>query len=209
MKTIAGFFFLFFVVFQLTAFAQREKNVGVKVGLSDANQYFSPDPGFSTYQKIGLYLGVPVQVHFSEMIAVQLEPSFIQKGMYYSYFRTNLGRVTMNYLELPVFLKLIVGKKFKFNVVAGPSAAVAIGGSSTSPLGIKGLLNYKNDYDRYDFGVNAGAGIQFPIKNKFMTIDIRYGYGLSDIASKERKNTTITNRTILLTVGFNYSTKKE
>jgi len=127
------------------------------------------------------------------------------------------------YLELPVNVvaKIPVGEYSKFFVGAGPYAAAGIAGKNkveTHTLGIaanssKNIV-YSNDnpttpqeenygygkLKRFDYGVNALAGIEFP---KF-SIGANYGYGLVKINSgtDNTANDKGKNRVISLFLGI-------
>jgi hypothetical protein len=45
------------------------------------------------------------------------------------------------------------------------------------------------NFRRWDFGMQAGAGYNFNLKKSILTLDVRYGYGLSNISKDiERYN---------------------
>jgi len=127
------------------------------------------------------------------------------------------------YLELPVnfVAKIPTGEYSKFFVGVGPYAAAGIAGKNkveTHTLGIVGNTSqniaYSNDnpttsqeenygygkLKRFDYGVNALAGIEFP---KF-SVGANYGYGLAKINSgtDNTANDKGKNRVISLSVGI-------
>ncbi len=127
------------------------------------------------------------------------------------------------YLELPVNFvgKIPIGEYSKFFIGAGPYAAAGIAGKNkveTHTLGIaanssKNIV-YSNDnpttsqeenygygkLKRFDYGVNALAGIEFP---KF-SIGANYGYGLVKInsGSNNSANDKGKNRVLSLSLGI-------
>jgi hypothetical protein len=127
------------------------------------------------------------------------------------------------YLELPVnfVAKIPVGTYSNFYIGAGPYAAAGIAGKNkveTSILGLSGSTSknivYSNDdpttsqeenygygkLKRFDYGVNALAGIEFP---KF-SIGANYGYGLTKINSgtDNTANDKGKNRVLSLSLGI-------
>lgn len=192
------------VFFQSTILlAQSKTSIGAKLGLNYSKQYiYSNQIASPVLSKIGIYVGVPIELKFSKLFAFQIEPSFIQKGYKYFYGSRSYSVANINYLELPIFLKLLIGEKIQFNIVAGSSAAVAIGGGIKTPSSPTQLLDFKNgNYNRYDFCLQTGTGLKIPVKKRAIIIDIRYCYGLYDI-SKENSNTTkVNNRGLVATTG--------
>lgn len=106
------------------------------------------------------------------------------------------------YLELPLNFvgKISIGEYSKFYVGAGPYAAAGIAGKNKVEIHTIGVVTnssknivYSNDnpttsqeenygygkLKRFDYGVNALAGIEFPKFN----IGVNYGYGLVKINS--------------------------
>lgn len=127
------------------------------------------------------------------------------------------------YLELPVnfVAKVPVGTFSNFFAGAGPYAAAGIAGKNkveTSILGVSGNVSknivYSNDnpatpqeenygygkLKRFDYGVNALAGIEFP---KF-SVGANYGYGLTKINSgtDNSSNDKGKNRVLSLSLGI-------
>lgn len=202
-KLFLNIFWIFiFLIINVIANSQTEIRVGVKSGFNSAKQYTSPDPKFaSTMPKVGFYIGVPIEIKFAKLFAFQIEPSYIQKGFIYSYVVGYNTSISFNYFELPLFLKLVKGEKVQFNIIAGPSAAVAVGGIYRPPFQSAQLISFPNRYyNRYDIGLNAGGGIKFSVGKKFMIIDMRYSYGLYDISIKN--STKILNKGFITTVGL-------
>ena len=127
------------------------------------------------------------------------------------------------YLELPVNFvgKIPIGEYSKFYVGAGPYAAAGIAGKNKVETHIVGVestssknIVYSNDnpatsqeenygygkLKRFDYGLNALAGIEFP---KF-SIGANYGYGLVKINSgtDNSSNDKGKNRVISLSLGI-------
>lgn len=196
-----SFWILIFLVSNGIAVGQTETKVGVKLGFNLAKQYLSPDPQYAlTLTKAGIYIGIPIEIPLSKLFAVQIEPSFISKGLLYAVNPGYYSSVSINYFEVPVFLKFNKGDNFQFNIIAGPSAAVAVGGKINQPVTSQ-LINFDNgNYSRYDVCLNAGAGIKIPLKKKFIIIDTRYSYGVYNISAKSTAK--IMNRGIIITLGL-------
>lgn len=127
------------------------------------------------------------------------------------------------YLELPVNIvgKIPIGEYSKIYIGAGPYAAAGIAGKNKVETHIVGVVNnssknivYSNDnpttsqeenygygkLKRFDYGINALAGIEFP---KF-TLGANYGYGLVKINSgtDNTSNDKGKNRVVSLSLGI-------
>lgn len=173
------------------------------------------------------HAGIGYDVPLSDYFSLQPGLIFTGKGAKTQLGRESDNfyyRATSNpmYLELPVNVvgKIPVGEYSKFFIGAGPYAAAGIAGKNqveTNTLGIvsgssKNIV-YSNDnpatspeenygygkLKRFDYGVNALAGIEFP---KF-SIGANYGYGLVKINSgtDNTANDKGKNRIISLSLG--------
>ena len=108
----------------------------------------------------------------------------------------------LNTLELPVLARFHFGK---FYVNAGPSIAYTLSGDSkindkTTKLSFDNTIG---GYKRFDAGIQAGGGVEFPFKQRRIALDIRYNYGLTNIGySKE-----MYNRAVMISVNFSKAWK--
>lgn len=129
----------------------------------------------------------------------------------------------LNYIEVPVMLKLKFGPAF---IIAGPYMAYAMDGQKLVTMTVDGkkLLESQveeqgqipsNDvfkdaefngdnvtFSRTDYGVNIGAGAEFMM----FFAEARYGLGLSNVNDYENmpKDTFTKNYTITLSVGMKF-----
>jgi hypothetical protein len=200
-----------------------------KAGASLSNIAFEDDGG-ETKSKLGLILGVGLNFQVSELLSVQPELQFVQKG-----FRVDESfsfdgmtekyeaSISMNYIEIPVLVKTTFGSdNFKFFLNAGPSIGIGLGGKSKIDYSYSdGVSNFSgsstgkvkfgdepdsNEEDLYfdnrmDLGLQLGGG--FLIAKKVM-VDIRYGLGLSNLVEDEGSK----NRVIQFTVGVPFPMSK-
>ena len=138
-----------------------------------------------------------------------------------NYVKTKFNPI---YIEVPlnavIKIPLVKGTTLFFN--AGPYAAIGIGGKSSSETRLGPLvtstsssIKFSNDdpftseqedaqYDklkRFDFGLNAGGGIEF----KHLILKANYGLGLTKIKSTESNNSANDKnkyRTVSFSVGI-------
>jgi hypothetical protein len=106
--------------------------------------------------RIGLTVGVGVNIPISQVISFQPELLFIQKGSKeeltasvaedgVSYDIDATQNVAINYLEVPVLIKATFGTSTKFFVVAGPSFSYGMGGP------VKSKFKVTVDFGQGDF----------------------------------------------------------
>lgn len=168
---------------------------GIRAGTNLAH-WRSSDKDMTEGQKMspGLLISIPFELGISNMFAVQIEPSFIQKGTKLEISETNggitytaKGRMTVNYLELPVLAKLKFGSsRTSFHAVLGPSLGYAASGRTKSTNTVNGkttetnekLKFGKDEYPRMDFAIVAGAGVGFGA----FGFDVRYALGLKNLS---------------------------
>lgn len=180
----------------------------------------------SINSRIGFLIGAGLEVTISEKISIQPELLFIQKGYkaeesYNVFARVasdveNKHNIRLSYLELPVMFKM---KFNKFYINAGPSFSYGIGGSNKSEVSTFGVTEsetrkikfgsepaiYNGDemyFDNaFDLGVQLGGGVKVgPV-----VIDLRYGFGLSNLNDKPdgfEGTYALQNRALQLSVGF-------
>lgn len=214
---------LFICLFSLSAGVTAQKFIP-KAGISVANINFSDDikneqsPTYDdTKPKLGFVLGLGVEFSFSDLLSIQPEILFHQKGFKVdiseqgeTYTETN----TLNYIEVPVMARLNFGN---FYANAGPIIGLGIGGSYEYKYEGSGFsfsesgkfkfgsepANYEGD-DIYvdnalEFGFGIGAG--YKILGKIM-IDLRYSIGLSSILDDQQGlDARTTNNSLQFTVG--------
>ncbi|MEL1241661.1 porin family protein [Flavobacterium flavipallidum] len=184
-----------------------EPSVGIKGGLNFSNLYTDDvdDNNMLTSFNAGLYLNLPI----STAASIQPEFNFSRKGselVYDNAFATGTTRLKLNYLEMPVLLKLNVTPNF--NIHFGPYAAYLIDGKATNETN-NGSFNFEenisnDDLNKWDYGLSGGIGFDFASTS----LGIRYNYGLQTIGKEKTFNgSTYTfpdskNSSLSLYVGF-------
>jgi len=158
--------------------------VGIKGGVNFSALYTkdSYDEKMLTGFNIGLFSKVPITQH----VAFQPELYFTTKGAEVTYNNTfvdGIGRFKLNYIELPVLL--IINVTDNFNIQAGPYASHLLSGKVTNESNVN-LFNFEDninadDFNRFDAGIAAGAGLDFGS----LGIGVRYNYGFTTVG-KER-----------------------
>jgi hypothetical protein len=173
------------------------------INLVNSNlNYGSDNSSVSGYKKqsIGLQAGVSFQKVINSNFSVLSEFYYIRKG----------GKLKLdnpltftevsyrfNTLELPVLARVHLGR---VHVNAGPSIAYNLSGSEkTDGLTTKMSFNKGVEgFRRFEAGIQLGGGYTFPLKNKRITFDLRYNYGLTNISY----NKEMFNRNIAISLKF-------
>ncbi|MGE5944447.1 MAG: porin family protein [Flavobacteriales bacterium] len=157
---------------------------GVKGGVNFSNMYTDDvdDDNMLTSFNAGLFVNLPI----SDMLSIQPEVLYSRKGSELSYdnvFATGTAKFKLNYIEVPVLLKVNVTDNF--NLHAGPYFAYLIDSQITNETN-DGTFDFEDNFDNDDFnkfdaGLSAGLGFDFDS----FGIGARYNYGLTTVG-KER-----------------------
>ncbi|OYX84917.1 MAG: hypothetical protein B7Y83_06565 [Flavobacteriales bacterium 32-34-25] len=179
---LSGIICLSFVSF--TKAQELSPSVGIKGGVNFTNLYTEDvdDNNILTSFNAGLFFNLPV----SSAVSVQPEINFSRKGselVYDNAFATGTTKLKLNYLEMPVLLKLNVTENL--NLHFGPYLAYLIDGQATNETD-GGTFNFEenidnDDLNKWDYGLAAGVGLDFGSTS----LGVRYNYGLQTIG-KER-----------------------
>ena len=149
----------------------------------------------------GGQIGVTFQGGITQGLSAVAEPYFIMKGgtlKNNNPLTTNKSTVRLYQMEMPVLARLHFGK---FYVNSGPYASYVLGGrmktegSETIPASSKSISfeDTAGGFKRWDMGVQAGAGYVFKLKKSSLALDLRYGYGLTNISRDEERYNRVLN----------------
>ena len=184
MKNLVLAAFLCFTFVNFTKAQSLSPSAGIKGGLNFTNLYTDDvdDNNVLSSFNAGVYANLPV----SPAVSIKPELNFSRKGaelVYDNAFATGTTRLKLNYLEMPVLLKLNVTPNF--NIHFGPYAAYLINGKATNESN-NGSFNFEeninnDDLNKWDYGLSGGIGFDFASTS----LGIRYNYGLQTIG-KER-----------------------
>jgi hypothetical protein len=199
--------------------------LGVKAGIDMANLTGSDVD--NTDMKIGFTGGAMGHVHFNEMFSVQIEALYAMKGAkadvmedidvggtIYSF--DGEEKLKLNYLEIPVLLRLDVPNKAKVDpfFYAGPaisfllSAKDQLTGTATpagggSAVDIDEEVDIKDMVKSTDFGIIFGAGLGYEVGTGHLVLDARYNLGMSKIDDTEDE-ANVKNGVISIMVGYQF-----
>ncbi len=154
----------------------------------------------------GIQAGVSFQAGITSHFSLVSELYFLRKGGKLKAgnpLSANESTLHLNTIELPLLARLHLGR---FYINAGPSIAYNISGSNKiGDLSTKlSFTNSVEGFKRFDAGVQMGGGVEFPFKQKRIAVDIRYNYGLTNIACSDE----IHNRAVMISVHFSKAWKR-
>lgn len=161
-----------------------ESHFGVKGGVNFSNIISEDidDNNVLTSFNVGVYGTFPV----GDILSIQPEVLYSRKGGELTYdnaFVSGKTQFKLNYIEVPILLKVNVTDNF--NIHVGPYVAYLIDAQVKNDAD-GGTIDFEDDYDNDDFnkfdaGISAGIGFDF----NSIGIGARYNYGFTNIG-KER-----------------------
>jgi hypothetical protein len=169
--------------------------------------YGSDNSSVAGYKKSnnGIQAGVSFQAGITPAFSLVPELYFMRKGGKLKSGNPLTGSEStlhLNTIELPVLARFHFGK---FYINAGPSVAYTFSGNrKTADLSTK--LSFENaveGFKRFDASVQVGGGVEFPFKQKRIALDIRYCYGVTNIAYDKE----IYNRALMISIHFSKAWK--
>jgi len=184
----------------LSAFAANAQNTfGIKGGLNIANlTYESSGMTYSTDNKTSFHIGLIMDHPFSSTLSLQPGAFLSSKGGKINWKSGGLNlssEISYLYLEIPVNLmvKVPLGSA-NLLVYGGPYLGLGLSGTDGGEAVVWGSGD--NDVNRFDFGLNLGAGIQI---NQFL-ISVQYGIGMANLANSAGDK--INNKVVGITLGY-------
>lgn len=171
---------------------------GVKAGvnLSNLSNDMTFDPAFS--MGTGFQIGALVNLHWGQRTASSLpgtglwglQPEFLYSNQV---VKSNGGDVKLNYIKVPVMLK--VYPLARLSVEVGPEFSYLIS-SSPETMKVDGATVKVGDCKGFNFGAGVGAAYEF---NFGLMVGARYSMGFTDLGKNLKwKN----NSNIQITAGW-------
>jgi len=156
---------------------QRYGTFGVKAGIS----YYHFDLDLigideTSDAKMGFVAGFYAVAPINEFLAFQPELLFVQKGGESAGDLTDEA-VTLNYIDLPILLRLNVpvAPEVRPYIIAGPNVGYLVSAETDNGNG----EDIEDLFEDWNIGFSVGAGITLSV----VTLDIRYEFGLTDITN--------------------------
>ncbi|PSR54502.1 PorT family protein [Adhaeribacter arboris] len=164
--------------------------------------YGGSNSSLADYKKSanGIQAGASFQAGITPGVSLVSELYFIKKG---GKLKANNplsdkeSSIRLNTIELPLLARFHFGK---FYMNAGPSLAYNLSGNKKI-ANLSTKLTFENSseaFKRLDAGIQMGGGIEFPLKQRRISLDVRYSHGLTNIAYDQE----IYNRALMISVHF-------
>ncbi len=194
---------------------QAQVRYGARLGLNytdvsikSGGETVNADP------RLGFHFGAVGEIAFGDVVSIVPSLTFSQYGAAIKQEIPLIGKVEssirLNYLQLglPVGYKIDLDK-VKIHIAAGPYASMGISGKgksevfgSTTEGDVKFGNNDDSDIRRGDFGLLFSPGIEFPVGDGALLININYGLGLANTAPKGDSDNSSKNTMIGLSVSY-------
>ena len=151
--------------------------------------YGKSNSALADYKKsvLGAQVGVSFQAGITPKLSLVSELYFIMKGgelKVNNPLTPSKSTLRLYTLEFPVLARFHFGKVY---LNAGPSIAYNLYGTSKSGDLSKTLSfnNSNGDFKRLDAGIQIGGGYRFKLKQRNVSLDVRYTYGLTNISNTQ------------------------
>ena len=175
--------------------------------VSSSLNYGSANSSFTDYKKSnnGIQAGASFQAGITPGFSLVSELYFLRKGGKLTSnnpLTTGESSLHLNTLELPLLARFHFGN---FYMNAGPSLAYNLSGTRKIE-DVSDKLSFANStegFKRFDAGIQVGGGVELPFKQRRIALDIRYNYGLTNIAYDR----DIYNRAVMISVHFSKAWK--
>ncbi len=143
--------------------------------------------------------GITAEIALPDHMYILTGLDFQTKGSRYNTTSDSGIKYNPMYLQVPVNIgyKYDLGKNIRLTGSAGPYIAYGIGGKAKTVEGKESVFG-KNKFKRFDYGLTAGAGVEF---GKIAVV-AGYEYGLANINDSNGRK--IKNRNPYLTVGYSF-----
>jgi len=198
----------------LALYGQRNYSLGIKAGISLANQSYRLTPvdyTLETESVVGPAISFFMEAYKGEHFSLQVDLSYALKGS-----KTSTQSVTVDHLDND---RIIVNEGEQststFNYLSiAPMARYRLGQSSLLPYFLLGprldmLLNYSSDSEypltRQNgsiFGLTCGAGLEYRLEKLGLFTELQYQPDLSPVSSKDPL--LINNNMLSLTLGLRW-----
>jgi hypothetical protein len=198
---------------------------GPRVGISISSHSTEEDDGggVNVRYKSGVLVGAVANIGLSEVFSIQPELLYIQKGVSVhldvnetypggTYSIEGENELRSNYLELPVLGKATFNAgNIQYYFTAGPTLGYWLSGKEILDyteryVEATGTINHTADTEmnvefdagekRLEAGASIGMGLGFSIGTGTLSVDARYGMGLTSLYDEDEGRQKTKNRVI-------------
>lgn len=190
------------LVLTMGAFAQ-DFNYGIKGGANFAVQSEIGDIYKNNDIKTGLHVGVFGNLELGKNVSLQTEVNYEQKGS-----KTETITSKYDYISVPVLVKYSLGKSdntsLEYNFNVGPYASFLVKAENEiegASDGLNNTIDVKDDTENLEFGLITGFGVEYPLGDNNLILDLRFGLGLS---SFDKDDTDVRNKYVGVSLGYEF-----
>ena len=179
-------------ILSFSSFSQTTRLNLLVNGVTTNLNYGKANNTLEPYKKnlTGLQLGASLQTGITPRFSVVTETYLIMRGGALKRdnpITGNKSTLRLYTAEIPVLARFQLGRLY---INSGPYVAYTLAGrvktAGSQAIPEKSTkLSFKNSPDgfkRWETGVQAGAGYLFDVKRTRFALDVRYGYGLTNIS---------------------------
>ena len=186
-------------------------SVGAFGGWNRATLSFSEEP-FETSPKNGFNVGGLVAVNFTPNWAVELAGMYTTKGVKVDDPAFDAGAVDVEYIEVPLLVRATIptqaGERVSFHLYAGPaisfqlSCRIWVEGEGQRVEDNCDSETFEARTTSTDFSLFFGGGVGIGAGPGDIQLDIAYDLGLKNLNAEPDDDSTVKNRTLMLTAGY-------
>ncbi len=183
-------------------------DMGVKVGLCASNLNFSQDTIKGWKTTGNFLLGTFFTFNISKKVVIQPEVYYAVKGAAFS--NTYGGesfkqKVKLNYIEVPLLVKVNLPVKGVSALFAGFYGALNIGSTAiTRYAGETRKESIRGEIQGGDFGLVGGTSIDFRMGTRKLILDLRYSTSLQNIRKSVFTNYKVKNSVFYCIIGYTF-----
>jgi len=173
-----------------------EMYIGGSAGVTESMINFKPtiDQGFL----MGYTGGLVFRYIAEKNVGMQAELNFSQRGWTES---NGLYTKQLNYIELPFMTHIYIGRKSRIFLNFGPKISYLVSEKVVKNESLTMDIQHTTAIENpFDYGLCAGLGFQFKIKNNVYQLETRGNYGLSDVFSNDKRDYFDTSNNINVSV---------
>ena len=193
--------------------------IGARGGVTMSNMSFTPS--VEQGMRMGTTFGVSARYIEEKFFGLIAEVNFEQRGWKENFDETEFRYSRqLTYIQIPLLTHIYFGgKKVKGFVNLGPSVGYLMSDSRSAnfdyenPGSVEGFPianRYVNQMkmevkNKFDYGIMAGAGIEFIIKQRHsLTLEGRYYFGLGNVFPATKKDEFSASRSTMISVALGY-----
>ncbi len=171
------------LIFGTLVSSAQDASFGIRVGANYSSISSDDIPEDLEDSRLGIVVGFLAEYPITEKLSIQPEFQFSSLG-------NEDEALRVNYLQLPVFIKYNISEMF--NVHIGPQAGIKVWEWEDNN-GIEA------NFETFNFAAVVGFGANLT-ENFF--VDLRYGFGVSNIIEDDITDAEGNTRNIQLSVGY-------